>query len=86
MIKLNIDSLVMIEYNFLESMFRQNLYDVWTIMVSITTHKESTMTENEKKLLDLIHNHPHPEEAFLTALDIILMFVKNEAVEGYKSS
>lgn len=44
------------------------------------------MTENEKKLLDMIRNHPHPEEAFLTALDIILMFVRNEAVTKFESA
>ena len=43
------------------------------------------MPENEKKLLDMIRNHPHPEEAFLTALDIILMFVKNQAIQNFDS-
>ena len=44
------------------------------------------MTENEKKLLDMIHSHPHPDEAFLIALDIILMFVRNEAIEKHNAS
>lgn len=44
------------------------------------------MTENEKKLLDMIRTHPDPTKAFVTALDIILLFVKNQAVEQYKSS
>jgi hypothetical protein len=44
------------------------------------------MTENEKKLLDMIRNHPHPEEAFIAALDIVLAFVKMQAIQKFKSS
>ena len=29
------------------------------------------MTENEIRLVNLIRNHPNPEQAFLIALDII---------------
>ncbi len=34
------------------------------------------MTENETKLIEMIHNHPNPEKAFVTALEIILLFLK----------
>ena len=44
------------------------------------------MTENEKKLLDMIHNHPDSEKAFRIALDIILLYVRDEAIEKRKSS
>ena len=34
------------------------------------------MTENEITLINLIRNHPNPTEAFVTALEIILLFLK----------
>lgn len=43
------------------------------------------MTENEKKLLDMIHNHPDPEKAFLIALDIVFMFVRAQAIQNFDS-
>lgn len=35
-----------------------------------------TMTENEIMLLDTIKNHPNPEQALLTAIEIISDFLK----------
>lgn len=34
------------------------------------------MTENEVKLIEMIRNHPDPAQAFVTALEIILLFLK----------
>ena len=36
------------------------------------------MTNNELELIEMIRNHKNPEKAFVTALEIILLFVKNE--------
>lgn len=35
------------------------------------------MTDNEIKLIEMIRNHPNPGEAFVTALEIILLFLKH---------
>lgn len=35
------------------------------------------MTENETKLIEMIRNHSNPGEAFVTALEIILLFLKH---------
>ena len=40
------------------------------------------MKENEIKLLEMIRNHPNPGEAFVTALEIILLFLKHESSES----
>ena len=40
------------------------------------------MTENEIKLIEMIRNHPNPGEAFVTALEIILLFIKQESSES----
>ena len=37
------------------------------------------MTENEIKLIEMIHNNPNPEKAFVMALEIILIFLKHES-------
>ena len=34
------------------------------------------MTENETLLIEMIKNHPNPEQAMLIAIDIILDFLK----------
>ncbi len=34
------------------------------------------MTENETKLIEMIRNHTDPAKAFVTALEIILLFLK----------
>lgn len=34
------------------------------------------MTENETKLIEMIRNHNDPAKAFVTALEIILLFLK----------
>ena len=39
------------------------------------------MTNNELELIEMIRNHKNPEKAFVTALEIILLFVKNESRE-----
>ena len=39
------------------------------------------MTENEVKLIEMIRNHKNPGEAFVTALEIILLFVNHESKE-----
>ena len=39
------------------------------------------MNENEIKLLEMIRNHSNPGEAFVTALEIILLFIKRESSE-----
>ena len=35
------------------------------------------MTENEIKLIEMIRNHPNPGEAFVKALEIILIYLKH---------
>lgn len=35
------------------------------------------MSENEIKLIEMIHNHSNPGEAFVTALEVILLFLKH---------
>lgn len=37
------------------------------------------MTNNELELIEMIRNHQNPEKAFVTALEIILLFVKQES-------
>lgn len=39
------------------------------------------MTENEIELIEMIRNHKNPGEAFVTALEIILVFLKHESRE-----
>ena len=34
------------------------------------------MTENEIKLIEMIRNHPHPEQALLIAIEIICKHLK----------
>ena len=34
------------------------------------------MTDNETKLIEMIRNHPNPGQAFVTALEIICLFLK----------
>lgn len=43
------------------------------------------MTENEITLINLIRNHPDPAEAFVKALEIILLFVREESSESSQS-
>lgn len=43
------------------------------------------MTENETKLIEMIRNHPDPAEAFVKALEIILLFVREESSESAQS-
>ena len=40
------------------------------------------MTENETKLINLIRNNPDPAKAFVTALEIILLFLEQETSES----
>lgn len=40
------------------------------------------MTENEITLINLIRNHTDPAKAFVTALEIILLFVKQDSSES----
>ena len=40
------------------------------------------MTENEIKLIEMIRNHPNPGEALTTAIEIILLFIKQESSES----
>lgn len=35
------------------------------------------MTENEIKLIEMIRSHDNPEKAFVTALEIIILFLKH---------
>ena len=35
------------------------------------------MTNNEKELLNIIHQHSNPEEALKIAMDIMIDFLKN---------
>ena len=44
------------------------------------------MTENEIELIDMIRNHKNPEKAFVTALEIILLFVKHESSDSREVS
>lgn len=44
------------------------------------------MTNNELELIEMIRNHKNPEKAFVTALEIILLFVnRHESVESKSS-
>ena len=36
------------------------------------------MSENEIKLIEMIRNHSNPEEALVTAIKIILLYINNE--------
>ena len=40
------------------------------------------MTENEIKLIEMIRNHSNPGEAFVKAVEIILLFIKRESSES----
>ena len=44
------------------------------------------MTEYENKLIDTIRNHPNPGEAFVTALEIILLYINNASLKSASSS
>ena len=35
------------------------------------------MSENETKLIEMIRNHPNPGQAFVTAMEVILLFLKH---------
>lgn len=35
------------------------------------------MTNNEKELLNIINQHSNPEQAFKTALDLVMVFLVN---------
>lgn len=35
------------------------------------------MTENEIKLIEMIHNHRDPAKAFVIALEVILLYLKH---------
>lgn len=37
------------------------------------------MSENEMKLIEMIRNHPNPGEAFVTALEIIILVINSES-------
>ena len=43
------------------------------------------MSENETKLIEMIRNHTDPAKAFVTALEIILLFVREESSESAQS-
>ena len=40
------------------------------------------MTENEITLINLIRNNPDPAKAFVTALEIILLFIEQDSSES----
>ena len=40
------------------------------------------MSENETKLIEMIRNHDDPAKAFVTALEIILLFINQEASDS----
>lgn len=40
------------------------------------------MKENEVMLIEMIRNHSNPGEAFVTALEIILLFLKSKSSES----
>ena len=44
------------------------------------------MSENEVKLIEMIHNHNNPDKAFVTALEIILLFLKHHESSESKHS
>ena len=44
------------------------------------------MTENEAKLIEMIHNHANPGEAFAIALEIILLVLKHSEPSQSKPS
>lgn len=49
--------------------------------VTSNSQGELVMTENEIELIEMIRNHKNPEKAFITALEIILVFLKHESRE-----
>ena len=78
MINLNIDLLVMIEYNFLNERISTGFTECSRYNGDITPyHKEIVMSENEVKLIEMIRNHPNPDKAFVTALEVVLLFLKH---------
>lgn len=44
------------------------------------------MTNNERDLLAIIRNHRDPEQALITAIEIILEFLKQDESFGEQSS
>ena len=44
------------------------------------------MTENEIELLEMIRNHPNPEQALIVAIEIILSFSNHPEPTASKSS
>ena len=44
------------------------------------------MSENEIKLIEMIRNHPNPGEAFVKALEIILLYINSESSKSVTSS
>lgn len=38
------------------------------------------MTENETKLIEMIRNHPNPEEALIVAFNIIISVINDEDI------
>jgi len=47
------------------------------MMLVLSSKEYKAMTDNEIKLLEMIRNHPNPGEAFVTALEIILLFLEH---------
>ena len=52
------------------------------MMLVLPSKEYKAMTDNEIKLLEMIRNHPNPGEAFVTALEIILLYIKQESTES----
>ena len=44
------------------------------------------MSENETMLIDLIRNHKNPDKAFVTAIEIILVFLNHHEASVSESS
>ena len=60
--------------------FLRNRSDI--MMLDYLARSNKAMTDNEIKLIEMIRNHSNPGEAFVTALEIILLFIKHEPSES----
>ena len=53
------------------------IHSISAAVDSVNKKEEFKMTENEEKLIDLIRNSKDPEKALITAVNIIVDFLKN---------
>lgn len=65
---------------------RQFLRPVYNICYNVLNKEIQPMSENEITLINLIRDHKNPEKAFVTALEIILLFLNHQEASASESS